>query len=202
MSVRDLISPAPRKILSLPLAVALIRAFTGSLCAAEQPPLFLPSRDVSVIYVVTWSDKPGVQERMSWSAGQRLERVDGPWSTIIFDRQAKEIVLLNPATRAYSVLDGVPRWAIEPQPRSRVTRGANFVIAGLRCISWSWMDDDEERHVACVTHDGVVLRLIIDGQTKLEALSVIYGPQSPELFDIPPGYAQPIDSPLGPKLIR
>jgi hypothetical protein len=202
MCVRDLISPTPRKVLSLPLAAALIPALTGWLRAAEQLPLFLPSRDVSVTYDVTWSDKPGVQERMSWSAGQRLERVDGPLSSIIFDRKAKEIVLLNPASHTYSVLDGVPRWAIEPQPSTRVTRGANFVIAGLPCTSWSWRDDDEEMHVACVTQDGVVLRLIIDGQTKLEALSVIYGPQSPGLFDIPSGYAQPIDSPLGPKLIR
>jgi len=201
MSVRGLISPAQGKALSIPSAAAFIFALSGLLRAAEQQPLFLPSRDVSVTYDVTWSDKPSVRERMSWSAGERLERIDGPSSTIIFDRKAKEVVLLNPASHAYSVLDGLPRWAVEPRRSTGVTRGADFVIAGLRCTDWSWTDD-EETHAACVTPDGVVLRLIVDGQTKLKALSVIYGPQSPALFDIPSGFAQPIGSPLGPRLFR
>jgi hypothetical protein len=188
-------------VLSLPLAAALLPTLIACLRAAEQLPLFLPSRDVSVTYNVTWSDEPVVQERMSWSAGERLERIDGAVSTIIFDRKAKEIVLLNPSNHTYSVLDGVPRWAIEPQPGTLVTRGSDFVIAGLPCTDWPWRNE-EGTHAACVTRDGVVLHLTVDGQTKLEALSVTYGPQSPELFHIPPSYVAPLDSPLAPKLVR
>jgi hypothetical protein len=50
------------------------------------------------------------------------------------------------------------------------------VIAGLPCTDWSWIEDGE-KHIVCATIDGVVLRLIVDGQTFIEARSVKYGPQ-------------------------
>ena len=48
--------------------------------------------------------------------------------------------------------------------------------------------DDTEMHSACLTSDGVLLRLVIDGQVVAEARSVLYAPQPPELFVVPPGY--------------
>src|SRR6516162_3677322 len=46
------------------------------------------------------------------------------------------------------------------------------------CIDWSWMDDTEV-HIACLTPDGVLLRLVIDGRIVAEARSVLYAPQPP-----------------------
>jgi hypothetical protein len=48
------------------------------------------------------------------------------------------------------------------------------MIAGLTCVDWSWTDDTE-MHTACLT-DGVLLRLVIDGQIVAEARSVLYAP--------------------------
>jgi hypothetical protein len=40
-----------------------------------------------------------------------------------------------------------------------------------------------------LTPDGVLLRLVIDGQTVMQARSVSYGPQRSELFQVPTDYA-------------
>jgi hypothetical protein len=61
-------------------------------------------------------------------------------------------------------------------------------VAGLHCTNWSWTEDVETR-TACMTADGVLLRLVVDGYTVIEARTVSYGPQKVELFRIPPDYA-------------
>jgi hypothetical protein len=42
--------------------------------------------------------------------------------------------------------------------------------------------------VVCLTPDGVLLRLIIDGQTIMQARAVSYGSQRADLFQVPPDY--------------
>ena len=61
-------------------------------------------------------------------------------------------------------------------------------MAGLRCVDWSWVED-VEKHTACLTPDGVLLRLVVDGQKVMEATSVTYGPQPAVIFQVPPDYA-------------
>ncbi len=68
-------------------------------------------------------------------------------------------------------------------------------MAGLRCTEWSWTED-EERHTACMTPDGVLLRLVVDGKTTVEARAVTYHQQPPELFLVPKDY-QPALAPEG-----
>ena len=119
---------------------------------------------------------------MRWSAGEHLERVDGPGkSATIFDRDAKEITLLTPASRTYRKLEGAPRRPMEPEKGAVLKRGAESVMAELHCIDWSWTED-VETHTVCATPDGVMLRLVVDGKTVVEARSVSYGPQRAELF--------------------
>ena len=62
------------------------------------------------------------------------------------------------------------------------------MIAGLRCVEWSWADE-AEIHTVCVTADGVVLRVVIDGATIMQARSVSYGKQTAELFQVPSNYS-------------
>ena len=76
---------------------------------------------------------------------------------------------------------------MEPEPGAVLARGADETVAGLSCTDWSWIEDGEE-HVVCATADGVVLRLVIDGQTFIEARSVQYGPQKAALFRVPANY--------------
>jgi len=184
--------------LSSSAVVALVLA--GSPLWAEGEPQLVPTRDVDVTYDVTRPREPKIRERVRWLASDRLERVDGPGrSTTIFDRGTHVITLLISASRTYRKLDAAPRRATEPPPGAVLKRGAEAVVAGLHCIDWSWTDD-VETHVICTTEDGVLLRLVVDGHTIMQARSVAYARQRADLFRVPANYAPALapEGGLGP----
>ncbi len=177
----------------LPLAAALVLMVFNLGCAAGAQPQFFPTRDLSIIYDVSWPNRPRIRERVRWLARTPLERIDGP--------NHSTLVLLNAASRTYSAVNGAPRWAIEPKPSAVLNRGAESVIAGLRCIDWSWTEDTET-HTACLSPDGVLLRLMVDDETRLEARSVSYGAQADDLFQVPLDYVPALEWPQAPRLVR
>jgi hypothetical protein len=170
------------------VAIAVLLA-APPLLRAEEPPPLLPTRDVDITYKVTRARARPISERVRWSAAAHLERIDGPnRSTSIFDRQAKEVTLLNGATRTYTKLEGTPRRPSEPDKDAVLKSGGEVVVARQRCVEWSWTED-VETHTICVTPDGMLLRLVVGGETVMEARSVRYRPQPPELFRVPTNYA-------------
>ncbi len=176
----------PRSLLQ---SAALVLLLVGSPLRAGERPRLVPTRDVDIVYDVTRPEKLTIRERVRWSAGEHLERVDGPdKSTTIFDRKANEITLLSPATRTYRKLEGAPRQLMEPEDGTALERGGESVVAGLRCVEWSWTEDTQACGL-CVTTDGVLLRGVVDGKTVMEARAVRYGRQPAELFQVPPDYA-------------
>jgi hypothetical protein len=165
---------------------------TGSDCLADSQPALLPTRDVDIRYEVTRPQEPKVRERVRWLASEHLERVDASGrSASIFDRDGHVVTLLTPATRTFRKVDQAPRRPSEPASGAALARGADAVIAGLSCTDWSWSEDGE-KHTLCVTADGVTLRLIVDGQTFLEARSVKYTQQKAGLFQVPTNYTPAI----------
>jgi hypothetical protein len=187
---------------SLPPIAALALLLVVSLPRAEEQPQLFPTRDVDIIYDVTRPYQPRIRERVRWLASEHLERVDGPdKSTTIFDRNANEITLLTPASRTYSQLEGAPRRPLEPETGAVLKRGNESVVTGLHCVDWSWTED-VETHTVCATADGVLLRLVVDGKTVMQARSVSYGAQGAELFQVPPDYAPALASPETPRLVR
>jgi hypothetical protein len=173
----------------LPSAVVAILLLAGCPIWADETPQLQPARDVDITYDVTRPQQPKVRERVRWSASQHLERVDGPdKSATVFDHGAHEITLLIPKSRTYRKLDGVARRPPAPETGVVLKRGDDVVVAGLHCTDWSWTGEDLIVHVVCITSDGVLLRLVIDGHTVMQARSVSYGPQRVELFQVPPGY--------------
>jgi hypothetical protein len=171
-----------------PMAVLLLALAGVHDSRAEEQPQLLPTRDVDVTYNVTRPHQPKVRERVRWLGADHLERIDDSGrSTTIFDRNSHEVTILVPASRTYRKLDGSPRQPLEPEPGAVVKRGNDAVVAGLPCTDWSWVED-VETYTVCATADGVMLRLAVDGQTYVEAHSVKYAPQKPELFQVPPGY--------------
>lgn len=155
---------------------------------ADEQPLLVPTRDVDITYDVSRPQRPKSRERVRWLASEHLERIDGAdRSTTILDRKGGEVTLLTPASRTYRKLGGAPRGPMEPEPGTVLKRGGESVIAGLRCVDWSWTEE-AERHTACLTDDGVLLRLVVDADTLMQARSVSYGPQRAELFQVPLGY--------------
>jgi hypothetical protein len=160
----------------------------GPVCRSEEQPSLVPIRDVDVRYDVTRPQRPRVSERVRWLAAERLERVDASGrSTSIFERDAHTVTLLTPATRTFRKLDHAPRRPLEPEPGAVLTRGGDAIVASLPCTDWSWIEDFE-KHTVCATADGVILRLVVDGQIFIEARSVKYGPQRADLFRVPANY--------------
>jgi hypothetical protein len=180
------------------LVAALSLMVAGSpLRSDAQELLTSPTRDVDITYQITRPGQPAILERRRWLASQHLRRVDGPdKSATIFDQsRGGELTVLNAANHTYLTLQGPAAKRMSPEKGTTLKRGGEYKIAGQNCIDWSWMDDTE-MHTACLTPDGVLLRLIIDGQTVAEARAVLYAPQPSELFEVPPGY-EPALAPEG-----
>jgi len=174
---------------TLPPTAALALLLVGSPPRAEERPQLFPTRDVDITYDVTRPQEPKIRERVRWLASDGLERIDGrDKSSTIFNHNAKEIILISPANRTFRKLEGEQGRPPVPEAGAALTRGDEAVIAGLRCIDWSWTDEVQTNTV-CATADGVVLRHVVDGQTVRLARSVSYTRQSPELFQVPPDYA-------------
>ena len=47
-----------------------------------------------------------------------------------------EITVLNLANHTYVKLEGAPRVPLDPEKGKALTRGAEFVVAGLHCVDW------------------------------------------------------------------
>ena len=188
---------------ALPAMIAFILPLVAAQSRAEERPQFIPTRDVDLRYEVTRPGEPMVQERVRWLARDHLERIDGPRQSVtIIDQKANDVTLLNAASDTYSQVDGASPWPVAPPAEPAAVRGRGYsVVAGLRCTDWSWTDDVEAR-VACITADGVLLRLVVDGRTRVEAKSVRYRAQDAEIFLIPPDYAPAVMAPEAHRLIR
>ena len=183
------LGPQMNLVRYMPLLAALSRS-------DEQQPQTTPVRDVDIVYQITRPGQPAIVERRRWLASQQLRRVDGPGNfATIFDQKTGDFTLLNTANHTYRMLEGPPPKRMSPQQGTTLKRGGESKIAGLKCIDWSWMDDTE-MHAACLTSDGVLLRLVIDGQIVAEARSVLYAAQPPELFEVPRGF-EPALAPEG-----
>ena len=173
---------------SLPPIAAFALLLAGSPSRAEEQQPLLPTRDVDIVYQVTRPDQPTIIERRRWLASKRLVRADGPdKSTTLFDRDAHEITVLNPKTRTYLKLEGTLRQPLGPEKGEALRHGAESVVAGLHCTDWSWTED-VETPIVCLPPDGVLLRMVVDGKTVMQARSVSYGRQPVELFQVPPDY--------------
>jgi len=176
-----------RRVVSTAAFASLLAG--SPLGAEEQPPSLLPTGDVDIGYRSTRPDQPTIVERRRWSASDHLVRSEGPdKSTTLYDRDAHEITVLNPKNRTYVKLEGLLRQPLDPEKGKPLKPGSESMVAGLHCTDWSWTED-AETHTVCLTPDGVMLRLVVDGKTVMQALSVKYGRQPAELFQVPPNYA-------------
>lgn len=69
---------------------------------------------------------------------------------------------------------------------SNARRTGACAVAGESGAEWSH-DVDGKTNTACVTEDGIILRATEEGRTTWETTSVQRGPQSADLFVLPPG---------------
>lgn len=169
----------------------------GVVGAAEERPLYLPSRDVAVTYVLDHQGPgPPKQARVYYSAASGKIRVEEPGQKqiLIFDRPAKTttVVLLREHVYIQTPLDPELAIGLLPDDDANFTRGVSETIAGRRCTDWE-VDTAVVSGTVCLTDDGVLLRS--RGQAKngsggggLEAIAVSYAAQPASLFVPPPGF--------------
>ena len=172
------------------LLPALLAA--GSAVAQERPAV-LPTHDVTVEYSIESSAAlPVRQFRIAAQADAARLRVEQPNSLVLLlDRTRQRFVMLLGAQGAVLTLP----WPRQVQQgydmlrRARLVRRGQGVQAGLACTNYD-VDADATRLTACLTSDGVALRVdgAMRGQTyHLAATSVSYTPLDAALFAAPPG---------------
>lgn len=72
----------------------------------------------------------------------------------------------------------------------RYERGRADEVLGMACTDWTTHDTKGRATEICVTADGVLLRVRLEGRVLADAAQVEYGPQDPALFQIPQGYTR------------
>jgi hypothetical protein len=180
------------------IAAALLTLATLP-AAAQEKPLFKPTRDVSVTYRLNSGAGPGAGQemRMSWLVAEQKLRVDMPggmgWSLV--DQAAQKMSMVMDAQRIVMELPmrnsaGGQLIPTQPPETARFTRGASATVAGVSCTNWRY-EDGGNRGEACITADGVMLRSQgnYEGHSgSIEATQVTYGPQDGARFRLPQGY--------------
>jgi len=182
-----------RQFASLAL-VGLVLA-PGAVRAADGPVL-VPTRDVAVTYRMDAGGRM-LEQRMRWSAAAKRMRVDPPTPGIfvLIDYVAHRMEVVREPERSFvemaapATLPGMGAPATESRGGGYVRGGADEVL-GMACTDWTTRDSKDRVTEICVTADGVLLRVRVDGRVRADAARVEYGPQDPALFQLPQGYTR------------
>lgn len=183
-------TPSPT---ALGLAVVLAALPAAARAQREHRPPTVPTRDVAVVYRAA----DGHEGILSWRAAEQRVRGDffgSLHTTMIADLRRQTMVLVRHAERTVTEVPLGPflgRLALIPgEARLAREEGAGVErVAGHPCHVWR-VEQGGRHSVACLTADGVLLRLrTLDGpRTVVEAVAVAYGQQDPARFRPPPGY--------------
>ena len=187
--------PIQLPVLAFSAAIA-VSIGAGSAGAADQP-TYLPTRDVTIDYVVTPQNREPEHARVAVQAGGAHLRLDseavpGP---VLIDRDRATAVLVYPPAKLFTELPSrgfrLDRLIAEGNPQ--FTRlGASEVI-GLHCTEYRIVARQGSGQ-GCLTDDGVLLRgsgqdLKGHGGAVL-ATEVRYGPVPAGAFVPPQGYQE------------
>ncbi len=169
--------------------VVAVCALVPAARADEQPPL-KPTRDVDVTYRV--GNGAGLQQRVRWLASRQVMRIDPPTSGfhVIIDYLAGRMSVVRDGDR--SVIDMNVPAGIAGLPASAAPgyeRRGDDTVDGVRCTDWQATNREGASVLACISSDGVMLRLRSGEHVLASAVSVSYAPQDAAAFDVPADYA-------------
>lgn len=172
----------------------------------------MPTRDVVVTYKV--DDTPPTVDTVAWLASQGRIRTEGR-SLInrvvhIIDTRSGGVVVLVDADRTYHDLGKMAAVMTQDiilvRPDTKLTREGTDTVAGQACTVWrieAQEDSPDEARRACITADGVPLRLVegsgAEASTLYVATRVTYGPQDPARFQRPADYRPLAAVPAAPR---
>lgn len=173
-------------------ALAALAAFAQPALAQERPRL-QPTSDVEVAYKTLGRDA-GHTMTISQSASIPRMRIDGgnmPGYAIV-DRTRHTTTVVMDQQRSYMEISGDRPGGSPtkmPDERSSFRRTGSDTIAGLTCTVWE-VSTDGQGSAACVTANGVMLRIIGKDGRGLEATKVTYVTQPASKFAPPADYQQ------------
>jgi hypothetical protein len=191
------------------MLAGLLLTFPASLwstpSAWAQPtdrPLRFPKSDVTVTYRFDKEvpDSPRKLQIIYSKAGGRI-RIDYfrwveakyPYLAVIIDRPADRVITVLPERRAYTERqvagrdDSAGAFLKDDMVLSR--RGT-AMVAHASCTEWK-IDvpgDSGGQNTACVTDDGITLRLVTPNVSSLTATDIRYGTPPDDVFNPPAGF--------------
>eukprot|EP01037_Dinobryon_pediforme_P005243 gene5243-5295_t len=156
---------------------------------AEDRPLTQPTRDVDVIYMVAGPSTP-LAQRMRWGITAGKLRVDPPSAGmyVIIDTASHSMQAVREGDRSVVTMGAGPGALPGVTPGGSFVKRGGATIAGLACTQWETRDTTGRNVLACLTADGVLLRVEADGLVLLEALTVDFAPLPEAVFRVPADY--------------
>ena len=156
---------------------------------ADDKPLTQPTRDVDVVYLVAGPSTP-LAQRMRWGITAGKLRVDPPTAGmyVIIDTASHSMQAVREGDRSVVTINAGPQAVPGIAPGGAFKRRGEASIAGLDCTQWQTRDTADRQVLACLTPEGVLLRVEADGLILVEALTVTYAPLPDAMFRIPADY--------------
>ena len=174
------------------IRAGLLALLLATPALAQEKPAITPQRDVDVTYAIAGpaAGAPPMSQRMRWSVATGRLRVDPPAKDMymVVNYRTRRMMVVRPADEAVLDLDASGPGMPGAPSDGEFARKGSATIAGLACTNWQTLDASGAPAVICWTADGVMLRASRDGQTLLEATSVVYAAQDPAAFDVPAAY--------------
>jgi hypothetical protein len=165
-------------------------------------PLLLPQSDVTVTYRF---DRVGMNDYHKWlmtyaDGGQRVRldyfrwyEANSPFLTTIYDRPANRFITIHPESKSYAErpIGNTDNPGQLLKPDMSYTRLGAAVVAFTTCTDWKvQFRDTDEADTACVTDDGIMLRVVPSKPNiaAMAATNIHYGTPTEGTFDPPPKF--------------
>jgi hypothetical protein len=186
------------------LAVSLTASF-ATMARAQDHPVLLPTRDVAIIYRLPGDDTGNSAQKMQATFAEHSDKIrydffrfteaKVPFASWIYDRAAERLIVLMPESRQYETQP----YPTDPTPGGFLSSDMGFkkqqltAVAGQPCTDWAVTSSNPKVNgaVACITDDGVLLRLTSPDPKdppQLLAQNVHYAAAPSQFFVPPPGY--------------
>jgi hypothetical protein len=187
------------------LLIALLLGIWSALSAwaqLDRPPS-LPKADVTITYRFNNMPYGGPKKlRIAYAKGGELVRVDAfrwieskyPSVSTIFDRPKDRLIRVQTERRVYteSSVGSSPNPGALISPDIPFSRQGTDTVAHSSCTEWKVEAPSKpnDQDTACVTDDGIVLRLASKRASvaSLIATDIHYGTPPDDLFDPPKGF--------------
>jgi hypothetical protein len=168
--------------------------------AAPDRPLTTPTRDVDVIYSMV-GPTGKLEQRLRWGIAQGKLRVDppSPGLYVIIDTAHHSVQAVREGDRSVVQFDAGPNAVPGVAPDGAFVRQSEAQVAGLGCTQWATHDTGGRAVLACLTADGVLLRVEEGGHVVLQATEVRFAPLPEAVFRVPADYRKIIPPPVSQK---